>query len=70
MVSIPVNIAIIFYTSDSLSELLDRDDDSLTDAYYMLGFAAGLEHVIILFKMLIQAIILDVPRWVKVSRKD
>lgn len=53
MIAIPVNVAIIYYTSDSLEKFLDKDFDETKDAYYMLGFALILEHGIILLKMIL-----------------
>jgi len=70
MIAIPVNVALMFYTSDSLETFLKKDFEDTKDAYYMLGFAIALEHGIILLKMILQISIADIPHDVKSERKN
>lgn len=70
MIAIPVNVAIIYYTSDSLEIFLKKDFEETKDAYYMLGFAIALEHGIILLKMILQISIADVPAHIKAEKKE
>jgi len=70
MIAIPVNVALMFYTSDSLETFLKKDFEDTKDAYYMLGFAIALEHGIILLKMVLQISIADIPHDVKSEKKE
>jgi hypothetical protein len=53
LISIPVNCGLIFYTAESLPELINKEGDTYHDLYYLLGFTVFLEHIIIALKMII-----------------
>lgn len=65
---ISVNLAIQFFTSKALRNFWQKEygyDDKTTFMYIVL-----IEHVIILFKVLLASLISDVPAWVTEEEID
>lgn len=61
LVSVAVNCAIIFFTSDALSFIIEsRDYTTLQQFMYLIL----IEHIIIAFKLFISIAIRDKPAWV------
>lgn len=62
MTSVGVNCAIVFFTSNSLPDILVSVKDSKLSMFMLIVM---IEHIIIVFKYFISAMINDKPSWVK-----
>ena len=61
LVGVAVNCAIIYYTSDSLKDIVGADKYSDVHKFMLIVM---IEHIIIAFKFLIAILIKDKPEWV------
>lgn len=61
LVSVAVNCAVIFFTSNALSYIIDSHDYTLLQQFMYLIL---IEHIIIAFKLFISIVIRDKPAWV------
>jgi hypothetical protein len=66
ILSVAVNCAIIFFTSNALSYIVDTSYTELSKFMVIVM----IEHIIIGFKLFISIVIKDKPQWVKQSEQE
>jgi len=66
-VSVAVNCAIIFYTSNALDYILLENKQS---QFYQFMILVMIEHIIIGFKLFVSIVIRDKPAWVSTQEQE